>query len=389
MDESEIADILGAVRAYVREVVVPAEDVIEETDEIPASIRRGAAEMGLFGYALPTEYGGLGLTTSQDVRLAIETGYTTPAFRSMFGTNNGIAGQVLVNFGTERQKKEFLPRMATGECVASFALTEPEAGSDPSGLRTRAVRDGGDYVLNGQKRFITNANWSNILMVFARTGGAGPDGISVFVVDTDTPGVTVGPRDKNMGQRGSTTAEVFFDDARVPASRLVGEVENAGYAAAMRSLVRGRVHIAACCVGMAQRLVDESVTYAASAKQGGSTLGEFQQVQALLAESQTDLMAGRALVQAAAEAYDNGTDRRIAPSAAKLFCSEMVGRVADRAVQVHGGSGYIHGVPVERFYRDARLYRIYEGTSEIQKLVIAKNLLRGAGRPGRATASTS
>ncbi|GIH06689.1 acyl-CoA dehydrogenase [Rhizocola hellebori] len=378
MEESDFADILSAVRAYVRKVVVGAEDVIEETDEIPSQIRQGAAEMGLFGYALPQEYGGLGFTALQDARLAIEMGYTTPAFRSMFGTNNGIAGQVLVNFGTERQKQEFLPRMASGECVASFALTEPEAGSDPSGLRTTATRDGGDYLLNGQKRFITNASWSDILIVFARTGGPGAAGISVFVVDTATPGVTVGPKDKKMGQRGSSTAEVFFSDVRVPASRLVGEVENAGYAAAMRSLVKGRVHIAACCVGMAQRLVDESTAYAFSAKQGGTVIGDFQQVQALLAESQTDLMAGRALVLAAAEAYDNSTDRRIAPSAAKLFCSEMVGRVADRAVQIHGGTGYMHGVAVERLYRDARLYRIYEGTSEIQKVVIAKNLLRGA-----------
>ncbi len=378
MEESDFTEILGAVRSYVRQVVVAAEDVIEESDEIPEAIRRGAADMGLFGYALPEEYGGLGVTALQDVRLAIELGYTTPAFRSMFGTNNGIAGQVLVNFGTERQKKEFLPRMATGDCVASFALTEPEAGSDPSGLRTTATRDGGDYILNGQKRFITNANWSDILIVFARTGGPGPQGISVFVVDTNTPGVTVGPRDKKMGQRGSTTAEVFFSDVRVGASRLVGEVENAGYAAAMRSLVKGRVHIAACCVGMAQRLVEESTAYATSAKQGGVVIGEFQQVQALLADSQTDLMAGKALALSAGQAYDDGSDRRIAPSAAKLFCSEMVGRVADRAVQIHGGMGYLHGVAVERFYRDARLYRLYEGTSEIQRVVIAKNLLRSA-----------
>ncbi|MEU8252066.1 acyl-CoA dehydrogenase family protein [Nonomuraea sp. NPDC048916] len=378
MDSGEFASVLDTVRSFVREVVVPAEDLIEETDEIPEAIRRDAAAMGLFGYALPEEYGGLGCGALQDARLAMELGYTTPAFRSMFGTNNGIAGQVLVNFGTERQKREFLPRMAAGECVAAFALTESEAGSDPSGLRTSAVADGGDYVINGHKRFITNANWSDILMVFARTGGPGPEGISVFVVDTDAPGVTVGPRDKKMGQRGSTTAEIFFDDVRVPASRLVGEVESEGFAAAMRSLAKGRLHIAACCVGMAGRLVEESVSYAATAKQGGTVIGEFQQVQAMLAESQTDLLAGRALVLSAAEAYDDGSDRRIAPSSAKLFCSEMVGRVADRAVQIHGGSGYIHGVPVERFYRDARLYRIYEGTSEVQKVIIARQLLRAA-----------
>ncbi len=378
MDGGDFASVLETVRRFVREVVVPAEDVIEETDEIPEEIRRGAAEMGLFGYALPEEYGGLGCDALQDALLAMEAGYTTPAFRSMFGTNNGIAGQVLVNFGTERQKREFLPRMAAGECVAAFALTEPEAGSDPSGLRTSAVADGDHYVVNGQKRFITNAGRSDILLVFARTGGPGADGISVFVVDTDTPGVTVGPPDRKMGQRGSTTSEIFFTDVRVPASRLVGEVESEGFGAAMRSLAKGRLHIAACCVGMAHRLVDESVSYAASAKQGGTVIGEFQQVQALIAESQTDLLAGRALVLETARAYDSGADRRLAPSSAKLFCSEMVGRVADRAVQIHGGSGYIHGVAVERFYRDARLYRLYEGTSEIQKVIIARGLLRTA-----------
>ncbi|WP_433496416.1 acyl-CoA dehydrogenase family protein [Sphaerimonospora sp. CA-214678] len=378
MDGGDFASVLETVRRFVREVVVPAEDVIEETDEIPEEIRRGAAEMGLFGYALPEEYGGLGCDALQDALLAMEAGYTTPAFRSMFGTNNGIAGQVLVNFGTERQKREFLPRMAAGECVAAFALTEPEAGSDPSGLRTGAVADGGHYVINGQKRFITNAGRSDILLVFARTGGPGADGISVFVVDTDTPGVTVGPPDRKMGQRGSTTSEIFFRDVRVPASRLVGEVESEGFGAAMRSLAKGRLHIAACCVGMAQRLVDESVSYAASARQGGTVIGEFQQVQALIAESQTDLLAGRALVLETARAYDSGADRRLAPSSAKLFCSEMVGRVADRAVQIHGGSGYIHGVAVERFYRDARLYRLYEGTSEIQKVIIARRLLSTA-----------
>jgi acyl-CoA dehydrogenase len=381
VDVSDLDDLLSVVRTFVREQVVPAEDEIEGTDAIPERIRSAAAEMGLFGYALPEEYGGLGFTASDDARLAMEIGYTTPAFRSMFGTNNGIAGQVLVNFGTDEQKKTFLPRLASGEAVASFALTEPEAGSDPSQLRTRARRDGDSYVIDGQKRYITNAARSDLLMVFARTGGPGAEGISVFVVDTDTPGITVGPPDKKMGQRGSTTSEVFFDGARVPADRLVGGVESAGFSAAMRSLAKGRLHIAACCVGMAQRLVDETVAHAASARQGGTLLADFQQVQALIADSQTDLLAGRALVLATAAAYDDGSDRRLAPSAAKLFCSEMVGRVADRAVQVHGGAGYMHGVAVERFYRDARLYRIYEGTSEVQKVVIAKQLLRSAPRP--------
>ncbi|UGQ11611.1 acyl-CoA dehydrogenase family protein [Yinghuangia sp. ASG 101] len=380
MDADEFSATLDTVRRFVRKAVVPAEEAIEETDDIPADLKRKAAAMGLFGYALPEEYGGLGLNATEDARLAMEFGYTAPAFRSMFGTNNGIAGQVLVNFGTEEQKSRYLPGLAAGETVASFALTEAEAGSDPSGLRTRAVREGDDYLITGQKRFITNADRADLLMVFARTDAAatGTRGISVFAVDARAPGVTIGPKDAKMGQRGSTTSEVFLDEVRVPAGDLIGGVEGEGFAAAMRSLSKGRLHIAALCVGMARRLLDESVAHAKATRQGGTPIADFQLVQAMLAESQTEMAAGRAMVLEAARAYDNGTDRRLAPSCAKLFCSEMVGRVADRAVQIHGGMGYMRSVAVERFYRDVRLYRIYEGTSEIQKLVIAKQVLKEA-----------
>jgi acyl-CoA dehydrogenase len=381
METSEFEAVLDAVRTFIRKEVVPAEDTIEATDEIPERIRDGAAQMGLFGYALPEEFGGLGLTMVEEVRLAMVLGGTTPAFRSMFGTNNGIAGQVLVNFGTEAQKKEYLPALASGEKVASFALTEPEAGSDPSGLRTRAVRTDAGYVINGQKRFITNAPEADVFMVFARTGpeSEGTKGISVFAVDAATAGVSVGPGDAKMGQRGAHTAEVFFEDATVPHEALIGGEEGAGFAAAMRSLAKGRLHIAALCVGLAERLVDETVRHAASSRQGGTRLADFQLVQAMIADSQTELYAGRAMAMEAARSYDDGTDLRMAPSCAKLFCSEMVDRVADRAVQVHGGLGYMREVPVERFYRDARLFRLYEGTSEIQRLIIAKQVLRGAG----------
>jgi acyl-CoA dehydrogenase len=381
MEPADFDAVLDTVRTFVRKEVVPAEEEIEETDEIPETIRAKAAEMGLFGFALPEEYGGLGFSMTEDVRLALELGYTTPAFRSMLGTNNGIAGQVLVNIGTEEQRKWYLPALASGELIASFALTEAEAGSDPSGIRARATRTDDGYVLNGQKRFITNADRAGVFMVFARTGAesVGTKGISVFAVDAALPGVRVGPSDAKMGQRGAHTAEVFFDDVPVPRGALIGGVEGAGFGAAMRSLARGRLHIAATCVGMAQRLIAESVRHAADARQGGRPIAEFQQVQALLADSQTEAYAGRAMVLAAAAEYDDGTDRRMAPSAAKLFCSEMVGRVADRAVQIHGGLGYMRTVAVERFYRDARLFRIYEGTSEVQKVIIAKQLLAGAG----------
>jgi acyl-CoA dehydrogenase len=380
VDKQDLESVLDAVRTFVRKEVVPAEEEIEELDDIPARIREQAAAMGLFGYAIPEEYGGLGFSMTEDVRLAMEVGYTAPAFRSMFGTNNGIAGQVVVEFGTEEQRRSLLPELASGAKVASFALTEPEAGSDPSGLRTRARRTSEGYRLDGQKRFITNATRADLFMVFARTNDdvAGTRGISVFAVDARLPGVTVGPKDRKMGQRGSSTAEVYLDDVPVPADALIGGVEGEGFTAAMRSLARGRLHVAGICVGLAQRLVDESLGHATTSGQGGAPIARFQQVQAMLADSQTELLAGRALVMEAALAFDAGSDRRLAPSAAKLFCSEMVDRVADRAVQIHGGLGYMASVPVERFYRDARLFRLYEGTSEIQRVIIAKQMIRGA-----------
>ncbi|MFE6977282.1 acyl-CoA dehydrogenase family protein [Streptomyces sp. NPDC057682] len=379
MDADDFRAVRDAVRRFVREDVVPREDEIEATDAIPADIRAKAVDMGLFGYTLPEEYGGLGANLVEDVRLAFEFGYTTPAFRSMFGTNNGIAGKVLVNAGTEEQRRTWLPRLAAGE-VASFALTEAEAGSDPSGLTTRAVHDGDGYVLTGSKRFITNAPLAGLFVVFARTGEEtyGTRGISVFLVQAGLPGVSVGPKDHKTGQAGAWTAEVFLDGVRVGADALVGGEEGAGFGAAMTSLVRGRVHIAALCVGMAERILEESVAHAATSRQGGRPIGEFQLVQAMLAEIQTGVYTGRAAVLEAARRYDSGEDRRIGPSAVKLYCSEMVSRAADLAVQIHGGMGYMRGTVVERCFRDARLFRIYEGTSEIQKLIIGRALLKGA-----------
>ncbi|MGW7532471.1 acyl-CoA dehydrogenase family protein [Amycolatopsis sp. NPDC054798] len=376
--------ILELVRDFVRAKVVPREQEIMDGNAIPDDLRAQAAEMGLFGYAIPQEWGGLGLDLAQDVELAMEFGYTSLALRSMFGTNNGIAGQVLVNFGTDEQKRQWLERIASGEVVASFALTEPGAGSNPAGLRTKAVRDGSSddagWVIDGQKRFITNAPIADLFVVFARTRPAddsGP-GIAVFLVPADTPGLEVGPKDKKMGQEGAWTADVTFSNVRVPGSALVGGDEDAGYRAAMTSLARGRVHIAALAVGAAQRALDESVAYAASATQGGQPIGDFQLVQAMLADQQTGVMAGRALVRETAARYVSGEDRRIGPSAAKLYCTEMAGKAADLAVQIHGGTGYMRDVPVERIYRDIRLLRLYEGTSEIQRLIIGGGLVRQA-----------
>lgn len=381
MEPEDFSEILTAIRQFVREQVIPLEEQIAQEDRIPDELVEASRELGLFGWAIPEEYGGLGFNAVEDVKLAMELGYTTPSFRSLFGTNNGIAGQVLVNYGTEEQKQEWLPKLASGDVIASFALTEAEAGSDPSGLRTTADKEGDTYRINGAKRFITNAQLSQLLIVFARTdrNATGTKGISAFLVDTNAPGVTVGPPDQKMGQEGAWTSEIFFDDVVVGTDRLIGGAEEVGFRAAMASLAKGRLHIGAICVGQSQRIIDESVAYAAEAKQGGKPIGTFQLIQAMIAESYAELRAAKALVLDAAEDFEHGTDRKLGPSASKLFASEALGRIADRGVQIHGGLGYMRSVPVERFYRAARLFRIYEGTSEVQKLVIARHLLKDQG----------
>jgi acyl-CoA dehydrogenase len=382
VSDDDFRDILAQTRHFVRTAVVPREQEILTEDRVPDDLRDHAKKMGLFGYTIPQEWGGLGLNTAQDVELAMELGYTSLALRSMFGTNNGIAGQVLVGFGTDEQKARWLEGMACGDVVASFALTEPGAGSNPSGLRTKATRDGSDWVISGQKRFITNAPVADLFVVFARSRPADDfgAGIAVFLVPADAPGVQVAAKDAKMGQEGAWPADVSFDEVRVPDAALVGGTEDVGYRAAMISLARGRVHIAALAVGAAQRALDESVAYAATATQGGTPIGDFQLVQAMIADQQTGVMAGRSLVREAARLWVTEEDRRIAPSAAKLFCTEMAGKVADLAVQIHGGTGYMHGVPVERIYRDVRLLRLYEGTSEIQRLIIGGGLVKSAQR---------
>jgi acyl-CoA dehydrogenase len=382
VDDDDFQQILKQTRQFVRSLVVPREHEILANDRVPDDLRDQAKEMGLFGYAIPQEWGGLGLDIGQDVELAMELGYTSLALRSMFGTNNGIAGQVLVGFGTDEQKARWLEGMASGQVVASFALTEEGAGSNPAGLRTKAVRDGSDWLISGEKRFITNAPVADLFVVFARTRPADDDGpgIAVFLVPADADGVEVGVKDAKMGQEGAWTADVRFADVRVADGALIGGNEDIGYRAAMTSLARGRIHIAALAVGAAQRALDESVNYAATATQGGTPIGNFQLVQAMLADQQTGVMAGRALVREAAQLWLTEQDRRIAPSAAKVFCTEMAGKVADLAVQIHGGSGYMREVPVERIYRDVRLLRLYEGTSEIQRLIIGSNLVKAAQR---------
>ena len=380
VSDEDFQEILAQTRHFVRSAVVPREQEILADDRVPDDLREQAAKMGLFGYAIPQEWGGLGLNLAQDVELAMELGYTSLALRSMFGTNNGIAGPGARRVRHRRAEGALARAVGHRRSVASFALTEPGAGSNPSGLRTKAVRDRRRLDHQREKRFITNAPIADLFVVFARTRPAddnGP-GIAVFLVPADTAGVQVGVKDAKMGQEGAWTSDVSFTDVRVPAGALIGGSEDIGYRAAMTSLARGRVHIAALAVGIAQRALDESVAYAATATQGGKPIGSFQLVQAMLADQQTGVLAGRALVRDTARLWLSGEDRRIAPSAAKLFCTEMAGKVADLAVQVHGGSGYMREVPVERIYRDVRLLRLYEGTSEIQRLIIGSNLVKAA-----------
>jgi acyl-CoA dehydrogenase len=385
VDPAVFAEVLSSTRQFIRERVVPREAEIDDRDEVPEDLQQAARQLGLYGYALPEEYGGLGLSMTEEVQLVFELGYTTPALRSLFGTNNGIAGHVLMVGGTPAQQAQWLPRIASGEVTTSFALTEPEAGSDPSTLITRADpvkgdgEGGGGWAISGTKRYITNAPAADLFMVFARTDQDQPGGrgISAFLVPRGTPGLTVGPKDRKMGQAGAWTADVYLDRVHVGADALVGGEGGLGrgFQIAMGCLAHGRVGISAMCVGMAGRLVDESVAWATQRRQSGRPIGSFQLVQGLIADSMTDYYAGRAMVLDAARRFETGEDTKVGPSCAKYFTSEMVCRVADRAVQVHGGAGYMRGVAVERFYRDARLIRIYEGTSQIQQVIIARALL--------------
>jgi acyl-CoA dehydrogenase len=368
------------IARFVRERLIPNEEIVAETDEIPQDIVDDMKAMGLFGLAIPESFGGLELTMEEEVLAMFELGRASPAFRSLIGTTVGIGSQGILFDGTEEQKARYLPRLATGELIASFALTEPESGSDAASLRTTAKRDGDVYVVNGTKRFITNAPQAGIFTLMARTNPEekGSAVISAFIVDAGTPGLSFGKRDKKMGQKGAHTCDVIFENCKVPVANLIGGVEGKGFKTAMKVLDKGRIHIAAICVAVAQRMLDDTLRYAMERKQFGQPIAEFQLVQAMLADSRAELYAARCMVLDAARRRDNGEGVSTEASCAKLFASEMCGRVADRAVQIHGGAGYISDYGIERFYRDVRLFRIYEGTSQIQQIVIARNMIREA-----------
>jgi acyl-CoA dehydrogenase len=381
LDPQTLRQFLDTIQRFVRERLVPAEESVAETDKVPEAIIAGMRELGLFGMTIPESYGGLGLSMSEEVEVLFELCQTSPAFRSVHGTNNGIGSQGIVLDGTEEQRRKYLPRLASGEIIASFALTEPNAGSDAASLRTAARRAGNGWVLNGTKRFITNAPEASLFTVMARTDpdNKGAGGISAFLVEAPNPGLKLGKYDRKMGQRGAHTCDVIFEDCFVPADALLGNREGQGFKTAMKVLDRGRIHIAAVCVGVAERLIRDMLRYAKERVQFGQPIGEFQLVQAMLADSRAEAYAARAMVRDAARRRDAGENVSTEASCCKYFASEMVGRVADRAVQIHGGSGYIADFGVERFYRDVRLFRLYEGTSQIQQIVIARNMLRESG----------
>jgi acyl-CoA dehydrogenase len=375
--EQTLELLIDAARRFTREVLLPAETVVEETQEIPPHVVKGLQELGLFGMTIPEEYGGLGLSMFEEASLVFEIAYAQPAFRSYFGTTNGVGTLGIVNYGTEEQKLKYLPKLATGEMMASFCLTEPDSGSDSAALITKAVRDGNHYVINGTKRFITNAIHAGVFTVFARTAPkeVGSKGISAFLVDRDTPGITVAKPYKKMGFAGSHESDVIFENCRVPASALLG-AEGTGFRNAMMSLDHARLHMAAVATGLCERLLDEGTRYAMERKQFGQPIANFQMIQSMLAESQTELFAARAMVEKASREKDAGKKTTKEAACCKYYATEAAGRIADRMLQVHGGNGYIKEYAIERLYRDARLLRIYEGSSQIMQLIIARELLR-------------
>lgn len=377
-DPETLQILLDSIRQFVNQELIPREQEVAETDDIPVDIVQQMKEMGLFGLTIPEQYGGLGVTMEEEVSIAFELGRTSPAFRSYIGTNNGIGSIGILLDGTEEQKAHYLPKLAAGEYLSSFCLTEPDSGSDAASLKTTAVRDGDHYVLNGTKRFITNAPHAGIYTVMARTNpeirGAG--GISSFIVERGTPGVTVGKPDQKMGQKGAHTADVIFDNARIPAANLIGGKEGVGFKTAMKVLDKGRLHIAALSVGAAERMLADSLRYAVERKQFGQRIADFQLIQAMLADSKAEIYAARCMVLDAARKRDEGLNISTEASCAKMFATEMCGRVADRGVQIHGGAGYISEYAIERFYRDVRLFRLYEGTTQIQQVIIARNMIR-------------
>lgn len=380
MDADVFAAFIDQLQRYVRERLIPAEDQLEELGRVPDDILAEMREMGLFGVTMPEAYGGAGMNISQYIEFVQTLGYAAPAYRSIISINIGMVCKAISSNGTEAQRQYWLPRLANGT-IAAFGLTEPDSGSDSAAMKTRAVRDGNGYVLNGTKRYITNAPFADVILVMARTNvEALPKNghVSAFLVPRDTPGVSIGTPDAKMGQAGSQIADVILENVRVDGDALLGGEEGIGFRAAMQSLDNGRLSVAAASVGYAKRMLDCGLQYARERKAFGEPIANFQLIQAMLADSKTEIYAAECMLRDACARADRGEKIIIEAASAKMFASEMCGRVADRIVQIHGGAGYLKEYLAERFYRDCRIYRIYEGTTQIQQLVIAKNMLREA-----------
>ncbi len=380
MDAETFELFRNTVRRFVDERLIPAEDAVEEADAVPADIIAQMRELGLFGISIPEAYDGLGCTMAEEAAIIRELTRASIVFRSVIGTTVGIGSQGIVMDGTEEQKREWLPKFATGEAIASFGLTEPEAGSDAGSLRTLAIADGDNYRITGTKRYITNAPRASVFTLMARTAPdvKGAAGISAFILPADTPGISLGKPDKKMGQKGAVTTDVILDDVVIPAKNIIGGVPGRGFKTAMKVLDRGRIHIGAVALGMCDRLIGMALTYALERRQFGDRIANFQLVQAMLADMKVDMLTTEALMQSVAAKFDAGESVSLECAALKYHASEAVGRVADRAVQIFGGAGYMAEYKVERFYRDVRLLRIYEGTSQIQQTIIAKQMIRHA-----------
>lgn len=378
-DSVRFEDLIRGVRAFVQDIAIPSEAEVERREEVPPGIVDTMRTLGLFGWSIPEQYGGSGLTTEELAMANMELSQASVAFRARVGTNTGVGSESLVQDGTEAQRSHYLPELASGRMTGALALTEPEAGSDALNLSTVGKRQAdGSYVLNGHKRFITLAPIADLFTVFARTEEAAKpaDSITAFLIERGTPGLRLSDSTPKMGQEGGPIGEVWLEDCQVPAEAIVGAVPGQGFRTVMKALNKQRINLSSLSIGPAIRLLDESVQYAQRRRQFGRPIGDFQLVQAMLAESKVELEAARALVLETARKRDRGEDVTLDVSLCKYYSTEMCGRVADRAVQVFGGEGYTKNAGIERFYRDVRAFRIYEGTSQMHLLNIAKRMLR-------------
>jgi acyl-CoA dehydrogenase len=380
VSDEDFQDFLVTVQRFTREKLIPAEHQVEAEDAIPEPIVEEMRRLGLFGMTIPQDYGGLGLTMEQQCLATMEFTQASAVFRSRFSTTLGLASQAILFNGTPEQCNAWVPKFASGEATGSFALTEPQAGSDAGAIQTRARRDGNGYVIDGQKCFITNAPEADVFIVMARTDpeSTGARGISAFIVPADTPGIEVAPHDRKLGHHGSHTSQMFFDDCRVDGAALLGGEEGQGFKNAMAGINTARMHVASTCVGQAIRLVEIGLDYALQREQFGQPIAGFQAIQHMLADCHTETLAARSMTLATAQRIDAGERPLADMSACKYFASEMVCRVADKVLQIHGGAGYMAAFDVERFYRDVRLFRIFEGTSQIHQHIIAREMIKGA-----------